>query len=242
MEVKKREIIFSFAIIAVMIILGLFISGNMRQSLLEEYQKYDTAVQIDSEELFRYGMKTNIGNAFVYGDLKTLDPVSFPEIEGYYSYIKKEEQKYTKHKKRVTSTYTDSKGKTHTKTEIKYYWTWDTVRTEKKHSTRISFLNVEFEYGKIPYPSAHEIKTLYTGYYKRNVYSATEKNFVGTIFSYLKDDSVNKTSFYPDKNISETIEYLESGHEIIIFWVIWILITILIMVGFLYLENKWLDD
>ena len=94
MEIKKREIIFSFAIIAVMIIIGLFISGKIRQNLLEDYQKYDTAVQIESEEVFRYGMKTNIGNAFVYGDLKALDPVSFPEIKGEYSYIKKEEQEY----------------------------------------------------------------------------------------------------------------------------------------------------
>ena len=102
-------------------------------------------------------------------------------------------------------------------------------------------LNVEFDYEKIPFPSAHEIKILDTGYNKRNVYSATEKNFVGTIFSYLKDETVNKTSFYPDKNISETIEYLESGHEIIIFWIIWILIIVLIVVGFLYLDNRWLD-
>ena len=241
MEIKKREIIFSFAIIAVMIIIGLFISGKIRQNLLEDYQKYDTAVQIESEEVFRYGMKTNIGNAFVYGDLKALDPVSFPEIKGEYSYIKKEEQEYTMHERLVTRPYTDSNGNTHTETEIEYYWTWDTVRTEKKHSTKISFLNVEFEYEKIPFPASHEIKILDTGIDKRNVYSGTKKDFTGTIFSNLKEATVNQTSFYPDKNISETIEYLESRHEIIIFWIIWILIIVLIVVGFLYLDNRWLD-
>ena len=82
MEIKKREVIFSVVIIAVMLIIGFTVSGKIRQGLLEEYQEYDTAVQIDSEELFRYGMRTDIGHAFVYGNLKTLDPVTFSEIEG----------------------------------------------------------------------------------------------------------------------------------------------------------------
>lgn len=242
MEIKKREIIFSFAIIAVMIIIGLFISGKIRQNLLEEYQKYDTAVQIDSEEIFRYGMKTNIGNAFVYGELKALDPVSFPEIIGEYSYIKKEEQEYTRHEKKVKKTYTDSDGNTYQETEIEEYWTWDTIQTETKNSSKISFLKVEFKYEKIPFPNASIIEILDTGYHKRNVYSATKTCFIGTIFSILKDETINQTSFYPEMNISQTIEYLESGNEIIFFWIICILFIFFIVIGFFYLENSWLDD
>ena len=94
MKIKKREVILSIVIITIMVIIGLVISDKINQSLLEQYLEYDTAVQIDTEELFRYGMSTNIGNAFVYGDLKAVDTVSFPEIEGKYSYIKKEEQEY----------------------------------------------------------------------------------------------------------------------------------------------------
>ena len=30
-------------------------------------------------------MKTNIGNAFVYGELKAIDTVSYDEIEGDFS-------------------------------------------------------------------------------------------------------------------------------------------------------------
>ena len=152
MKIKKREVILSIVIITIMVIIGLVISDKINQSLLEQYLEYDTAVQIDTEELFRYGMSTNIGNAFVYGDLKAVDTVSFPEIEGKYSYIKKEEQEYRRHTRTKTEKYKDANGKTRTRTKTETYWSWDTMRTERKNSKKISFLNVEFEYGKIPFP------------------------------------------------------------------------------------------
>ena len=223
-----------------MLIIGFFISGNIQQDLLEKYQIYDTAVHIDSEELFRYGMKTNIGHAFVYGDLKALDPVGFSEISGKYSYIKKEEQEYRRHTRLVTKTYTDSDGKTKTKTETEVYWSWDTMRTYSKTSTKISFLDVEFAYGKIQFPSSHHIETLSTGYHKRNVYYGTGTHFQGTIFTTLEDNTINQTSFYRNSTIADTITSLESGSELVFFWVSWIALTAGLLVGFYYLENRWL--
>jgi len=240
MEITKREIIASVVIIGLMLSIGFIISESIQQSLLEQYQVYDTAVQIDSEDLFRYGMETDIGHAFVYGDLKTVDPVTFPEIDGQYSYIKKEEQEYTRHSRTVTTTYEDANGNTKTKTEIEYYWTWDTMRTERKSSTKISFLNVEFDYSKIPFPSSNYITTLNTGYHKRNVYYGTGTQFKGTIFSILKSNTINETSFFENKTISETIEDLETGYEIILFWIIWIMLTAGLVVLFFYFENRWL--
>lgn len=242
MEIKKLEVITSVIIVSVMLISGFFISEKIRQNMLEEYQKYDTAVQIESEQLFRYGMRTGIGNAFVYGDLKTLDPVVFPEIQGEYSYIKKEEQEYRKHIRLVTVEIKDEDGNViGTETEEEEYWTWDTMRTESKKATKISFLNVEFEYGKVPFPSSSYIKTLDTGYHKRNVYYGTKTNFTGTIFTSLKDDTINETSFFNNRTIAEAIEHLESGYQIVIFWVVWILLTIVLVVIFYFLENRWLD-
>ena len=240
MGITKREIIASVVIIGLMFSIGFMISESIQQSLLEQYQVYDTAVQIDTEDLFRYGMETDIGHAFVYGELKAIDPVTFPEIGGNYSYIKKEEQKYTRHSRTVTKTYQDSKGNTKTKTEIEYYWTWDTMSTERKTSKKISFLNVEFKYSKIPFPSSDYITTLDTCYHKRNVYYGTETEFKGTIFSILKEDTINETSFYKNQTITETIEDLETGYEIILFWIIWIILTAGLVVGFYYFENRWL--
>lgn len=241
MEIKKREIIFSVTIVAFMLIIGFSISGKIRQSLIESYQKYDTAVKINDKEQFQYGMSTHIGNAFVYGDLKAIDYVNFQEVGGEYSYIKKEEQKYTRHSRTVTKTYRDSNGNTRTKTEIEYYWTWDTIRTEKKHSNKIAFLGVEFDYAKIPFPPAKQIKILKTGYHRRNVYYATGTEFQGTIFTTLKEDTIGETSFYNNQTIDETIEDLEKGYEIVIFWVVWLVLTVAVVIGFYYLENRWLD-
>ncbi len=242
MEIKKREVIFSIIIIAVMLIIGFSISEHMKKKQLEEYQTYDTAVKIDNdEELFRYGMKTHIGNAFVSGNLKTVDPVSFSEVDGKYSFIKKEKQEYTKHTRPVTETYKDSKGKTKTRTKTEEYWTWDTIKTEKRTATKISFLNVEFAYDKIPFPSSRQIKIKETGYHKRNVYYATGTDFKGTIYTSLKDNTINETKFYKDQTISQTVENLESGHEILIFWIFWSILIIGAVIGFYYAENRWLD-
>lgn len=241
MEIKKREIICSVVIIAVMLIAGSFISEKIRQSMLEKYQEYDTAIHVDTEEMFRYGMRTNAGNAFVYGKLKTLDPVKFPEITGEYSYIKKEEQKYRKHWRTVTETYRDSNGKKHTRKSKEEYWTWDTMSTETKTATKISYLNVEFKYEKIPFPRSKMVEILSTGYHKRNVYYGTGTEFKGTIFTDLKKNTINKTSFYNKQTIEETIESLEDGHQIWIFWISWIILTAMMVVGFCYLDNRWLD-
>jgi len=241
MEITKREIIASVVIIAIMITLGFCITEAIQQNLLEAYQIYDTAVQINSEELFRYGMKTDVGHAFVYGKIETIDPVSFPEIEGKYSYIKKEEQEYTKHTRLVEETYEDDDGNTYTEIETEEYWTWDTVRQETKTAKKILFLNVEFEYSKISFLTSHQIATVKTGYNKRNVYYAKGTECEGTLFTLLKDNTISKSSFYENQTITETIEGLESGAELVIFWIFWVLLTIALVVGFYYFENRWLD-
>lgn len=241
MEIKKREVIASVVIISFMLILGFTINEKIQLNLLESYQIYDTAAQIDSKELFEYGMKTNVGYAFVFGELKTLDPVSYSEVSGEYSYIEKEEQEYREHSRTVTKTYTDSEGRTQTKVEIEYYWTWDTMRTESKSATKISFLDVEFAYEKIPFPSSHQIEIIDTGYHKRNVYYATDTSFQGTLFTSLKENTINDTKFYQNRTIVETIEHLETGSEIVAFWILWIFLTIGLVIGFYYLENRWLD-
>lgn len=53
--------------------------------------------------------------------------------------------------------------------------------------------------------------------------------------------SYNNTKFYQMKIIEKTIENLEKGAEIVIFWILWILLIIALVIGFYYLENKWLD-
>ncbi len=249
MVVTKREVLFSIVIIAVMLVFGFMISSGISNSLMNDYQEYNTALQIDNnKDVFQHGMRTGIGNAFVYGELKAVDTVSYDEIEGDFSYIKKVKEKYTKHTRILTKTRTNSKGETETYTEEEYY-TWDYVSQESKSSTKIDFIGVEFLYGKIPFPSEREIKTVYAGsdWWHlsgdiRYVYYAAPAECEGTLYAVLKDNTITNVCFYYDKNIEDTIESLESEWQIIVFWIFLILLIGGLVVGFYFIDNKWLED
>ena len=128
--ITKREILASISIIAVMIMIGIFISSKISEYEMDRNEKYTKAVKIENTDLFQHGMDTNVGNAFVYGELKAIDYVTYPEIDGQYMYIKKVKEKYTMHTKTVTKTrVVNGKSESYTTTET--YWTWDEVDREK---------------------------------------------------------------------------------------------------------------
>ena len=243
MEITKREVLFSTIIAAVLLTFGFVIHGKISDSLIEKYQKYDTAVQIDNDaELFRYGMETNIGFAFVYGDLKAVDSVNYSEIGGKYSYVRKITEEYTKHTRTVKKTRTNSKGETETYTETETYWTWDAIDEQSKHCKKISFLNSEFDYGVIALPQCRYIKTIQESYYIRYVYYGTGTNFKGTLSADFQDGTIKDTCFYNGMKIDETIDYLESSWQLVVFWIFWITFIGGCVFGFCYFENRWLDD
>lgn len=127
-EITYREILASISIIAVMLLIGFVISGKVSQIHDDKNAKYNKAVKIESADLFRYGMDTNVGNAFVYGDLEAVDTVTYPEIGGEYMCVEKEEEHYNRH----TRTYTTTDGKGHTETHTEVYWSWDYAGSESK--------------------------------------------------------------------------------------------------------------
>lgn len=75
-EITKREVLASISIIAVMILVGILISAKITERQMDRNEVYNKAVKIDSQEMFSYGMRTNVGNAFIYGTLQAVDPVS----------------------------------------------------------------------------------------------------------------------------------------------------------------------
>lgn len=237
-EITKREIIASICIIAVMILFGVLISEKISEHQIDKNEIYNKAVKIETTDLFQYGMDTNVGNAFVYGDLVAVDTVTYPELGGEYMYIEKVKERYTRHTR--TKTYTDSNGKTKTKTEV--YWTWDRVDSEDKMCNEVSFCNIKFDTNKIDIPYADYIDTIKESYYVRYKYYGTATKYTGTIFTELKDKTIkNNSLFYENMTIDETIEYLESGIGIYIFWIFWIALIGVLVYGFYYLDNKWLE-
>lgn len=237
-EITKREILASISIIAVMLLIGVLISNKISEHQLDANEIYNKAVKIDNTDLFQYGMDTNVGNAFVYGDLVAVDTVTYSEIGGEYMYIEKIKEKYTKHTRTVT--YKDSNGKTHTKKET--YWTWDRVSSEDKRCDKISFCGITFDSNKIDLPNTDYIDTIKESSHIRYKYYGVGTNYTGTIFTDLRNQTISdNTKFYKDKNIEETVKQLESGGGVVLFWIFWIVLICGCVFGFYYLDNKWLE-
>lgn len=236
-KITKREIITSVSIIAILLTIGILISSKISEHQMDKNEIYNKAVKIESTDMFEYGMRTNIGNAFVYGDLKAIDTVTYPEIDGEYMYVKKVKEKYTQHTRTVTTTVN---GKTQTRTET--YWTWDKVGSESLKCKQISFLGVTFDSNKIDIPDTSYIDTIKESPRIRYKYYGTKTEHTGTIFTELKDGTItDNTPFYEDMNIEKTVDFLESGGGLIIFWIFWIILIGGCVYGFYYIDNRWLE-
>ena len=239
--ITKREILLSIAIIAVLLALGLWISDGITESQMDRNMVYDQALRVDETDIFEYGMRTNVGNAFVYGDLKAVDTVSFPEIDGEYMTVRKIKERYTKHTRTVTKTRTVN-GKTQTYTEIETYWTWDEIDRETLRNERITFLGVEFDRGKIEIPGMRYLDTIKESSKIRYQYYGTGTEFVGTIYTDLKDNTISDGSaFYENRTINQTIEHLKVPVGTIGFWIFWVFLMGGALYGFFYIDNHWLE-
>lgn len=237
-EITKREVLASISIVAVLLLIGVLISGKIEESQTDKNAVYNKAIKIDSKDLFEYGMRTNIGNAFVYGDLVAVDPVTYPEIGGSYMYVKKIKEEYTIHTRTVTTR--DSKGRTHTRTET--YWTWDEVSREHIQCNKVSFCGVIFDSEKIEQPNSNYIYTIKKSSHVRYKYYGTEVNHTGTIFTTLKDKTISdNTPFYENKSIEETVETLESDIGLFLFWFFWVVVIVACVIGFYVIDNRWLE-
>lgn len=236
-EITKREILASISIIAAMILFGILISSTISEYQMDKNEIYNKAVKIESQEMFQYGMDTNVGNAFVYGDLKAVDTVTYPEISGEYMYVEKVKEKYTRHTRKVRH----SNGKI-TWYTTKTYWTWDRVGSEDIKCKEVSFCGVNFASNKIDLHGTDYIDTIKESSHVRYKYYGVGTEYKGTIFTDLRDKTIpDNTSFYNNSTIEETIERLESDFPIIIFWIFWVILIGGMVFGFYYLDNRWLD-
>lgn len=240
-KITKREILASISIVAIMLLIGFLISGKISEYQMDNNEKYNKAVKIETKDLFEYGMRTDIGNAFVYGDLLAVDTVTYPEIGKAYMYVEKVEEHYTEHTKQVEHTRTVN-GKTETYYTEETYWTWDYVGEENLTCKEVSFLDVVFDVDKISLPAAQYIKTIKASWRVRYKYYGVATKFTGTIFTELRGKTIkDNTPFYEGKTIEDTVDYLESGMPLIVFWVLWIILIAACLFGFFYIDNRWLE-
>ena len=240
--ITKREIIFSVVILAVMLILGFVIHGSIDNSLMLKHQEYNTALRIDNDtNMFVYGMNTNVGNSYVYGELKAVDPVTYQEIGGEYSSVKKVKEKYTMHTRVVTYTVTVN-GKPQTRTRTETYWTWDPVQTWRENCTKITFLDVEFDYGKIDFPEESYITTIKESSHIRYKYYGAPTTSIGTVYTDLRDGTMSDASMRHNTSIEDTHKQMTSKGALVVFWIFWVPLTCGTVFAFVYIDNRWLED
>lgn len=221
--------------------IGIWLSSKVTEYQLDKNEIYNKAIHVESTDMFQYGMDTNVGNAFVYGELKAVDTVTYPEIAGEYMYVEKVKEKYTQHTRTVTKTrMVNGKSQSYTTTET--YWTWDKVDSEEKKCNEVAFCGITFDSNKFKIPSARHIDTIKESSHIRYKYYGVGTEFVGTIFADLRDRTIaDNTSFFEDMNIEQTYELLICGGGEIIFWIFWIILTGVCVYGFFYLDNRWLE-
>lgn len=239
MEITKREAIFSIIIVSLMLVLGILISAKIDDYNVDEKEKYIKAIDITNKEMFEHGIKTNIGNVFIYGEIKAVDSVSYPLLNEKYIYIQKTTEEYTKHTRQVS--HKDSKGRTYYTTET--YWTWDEIDYEEKECKNITILGMKFK-RDIVNIGVEYIDTIDTGHNLREVYYGIPDVVEGTIFANLQENTIKYTNFYENRDIQSVRESLESEDIFIkiIFWIFWIILTIGAVYGFVFLDNKWLEN
>lgn len=239
--ITKRELFLSIAIFAILLALGLWISDGITERQMDRNLVYEQALRVNSADIFEYGMRTNVGNAFVYGDLKAVDTVSFPEIDGEYMTVQKIKERYTMHTRTVTKTRTVN-GKVQSYTETETYWTWDEVDRETLRNEKIDFLGVEFDRGKIDIPRLQYLDTIKESSNIRYRYYGTGTEFKGTIYTNLNNGTISdESTLYENSTIEQTIEKLKVPVRSTIFWIFWMLLIVGVLYGFYYIDNRWLE-
>ncbi len=244
MEITKREVIASIAIIAVSMAIGSVLYGKILDHQDDMDAEDQKAVHITEPELFR-----NAGDAFVYGELQSVDTVAFEGIDGEYLYIKRVEEWYERHEREVKVR--DDNGKEHKKTEV--YYEWDTKGKEIRHAEAIRFCGVDLPYGKSRLPRPGYIDTIYgdkeysiwSGEYVRTraVYYGVEPGHAGTLYARLSDGTIlDSSTFFDGYTIEQALEECTSDTGGVAFWAGWIVLTGLCVYGFCYLDNRWLEE
>lgn len=243
MEITKREIIVGISIFLTLISIGIIIKNKIEDIENTKNEKYYKALKIDNnEDMYKYALKTNVGYVLSQGNVQAIDSVE-KDIDGKYFYIKKEIEKYTKHTRQVEHTIEVNNEITTYYTEEEY-WTWDYVGQEEYHVEKFTYLGMEFNYNDIKFNNTRYKETRDGGYHIRYVYYTIPAEFQICLFSKMEDNQMEEKDIYYNKTIQQIIQDKEYDATIwpTTFFVLWIIMSIGIVVGYLYLDNNYLED
>ena len=244
-ELTLREAIFAFLIVGAMTVVGFFIANEIEQHVHANQLMYRQAAQIDNNvDEFKLALSTDVGHAFVEGDLEAVDKVKHEKLHGEWLAIDASYEKYTMHTRTVHYTVTDSKGRSHSRTRTETYWSWDRYDRIRMKSKHVDFSGAKFPTSKFDFGGcSHKEATVSIGWHKRIVFHVVPAKMHGTVFTKVMDGTISDaTLFWKGHSLKTVYEDYVTSHAVCIFWAIWIGFTIGIVVLFFYGENYWLED
>lgn len=226
-----------------MTLFGFLISGYIEKSASDKQLKYRQSMELNTDGEFGYAMRTDIGNAFAEGRFETMDPVSYDNLNGKHLSIHVKYQHYTHHTRLVT--YTVRVGKSHqTRTRIQHYWSWDTVRTDSRSAKRVIYCGSEFDKDKFSYGCVSKRSHIHKmGSKDRMVFEYYPEKFNASVFAFFGNGTItDETTLHEGMSINELRKCLTESYYVALFWTLWIFFMILVVIGFVVLENNWLED
>lgn len=235
-EITKREVVASIAIVGIMASIGFFISGKIDNYSDSKRTEYSKAVRIERAEAFEYGMRTHIGNALVFGELTAVDPVGYPGVEGEYIEISQTTEQYTMHTRMVPHTVN---GETTYTTEM--YWTWDEIASETKQCEQVEMLGIIFAKEKISPLYMQYVGTVRASSELRYNYSGAASGMVGTMFTNLSGGEVGENSIFYESDIDSVLEKVSSRWGVKVFWTVWVILMVVCVSLFFCEDNYWLE-
>lgn len=196
---KKAISIFAVIILLISTVLTGCSSDNDEQVV----SKYDTAIEITDSETFKKALETDAEYVFVYGDLKAVDTVSFPDVDGEYMYIKKEIEVKDSSFYPVYNGY----GFSYVPSSD-----WDTVEVEELVCKEIEFCGVVFDSSLFSLSGGEYIMTVYADGDMRYSYYGYKTEYSGTMFASIKNNTITEDSeFYRDTSIEELKDSLNTS-------------------------------
>lgn len=266
-DISVKEVLIAIIVLAISMTIAIFSYQPIQEKLMQNNILYQQSLKIDNDEnIFLYSKKTNVGNVLSYGLLSTLDPQSIEEINGQYSIIYRQKQKYTMHIKMVNKC--DSNGENCHLEPVTYY-EWDDVSHIEKRSSSYEYLGVEITDNEIGVNTEYKLYPV-SDYISDDVYGDTSGEYyypngrgnnVGNIryYYYVLPEKINATMFIRffndemsnpiNENSKIEVSYNTIEEELkaqknveiwvrIIFYSSWFVVTVL---GYFWLAYEVLD-
>lgn len=225
-DLKKSKIFIIIIILVILIVLGCFISSEIKSITNKNNEKYYKAQKIDNKEYFKDFIETNTGYVLAQGKVQAVEGVSINELEGKYLKIKKVKEQYNKHTRSIKHKINDTVYYT-----TEEYREWDYMGEEEMHVEIFNFLGVDFNYEKVKFSNDRYKTTMDGEYNTRYKYYIIPSEFETTLFAYVENNTVNDYSFFINKTIDEVIKDKQEEPKIycVIFWIVWVSLILIII-------------